>query len=62
MLINCLMGMCWFLAPVALDATTHAMYHGAAEPTYVKSCEFSPAPAMLECVQDPDTLSRNGFE
>jgi hypothetical protein len=62
MLLNCLLGLCYFLAPVALDPATRALLHGDNQRLYVTHCELSPAPALVQCQADPDVLMRSGFE
>ena len=62
MLLNCLLGICWFVAPVMLDPAAKALVHDGDARTYVKSCAFSQVPAVVQCEAEPDVLMRSGFE
>jgi hypothetical protein len=62
MFLNCLMGICYFVAPVMLEPATRYVLVPGIERMYVRSCEFSQALAVLECVHEPDVLMRSGFE
>lgn len=62
MLLNCLLGWCYFLAPVALDPMTHGLSYAGGERMYVEKCEFSQTLAVLQCVPEPDVIFRSGLE
>lgn len=62
MLINCLLGLCYFLAPVTLDPATRQLFYSQGETMYVGQCQFSQKIAVLQCVPEPDVISRSGFE
>ena len=62
MLLTCLLGLCYFIAPVELDPATHVLAWSGDGRMYVKSCVFSQTLASIQCEGDPGVISRSGFE